>query len=142
MKKLSIIFFAVLAIISISACNNDDDEPTVVCDECSGKGSEEKYMVVNGEPYPCDAETGYCMLVKLGNIVTTQSYYNPYSYNNYQTSYELEDDEWQNFEDTICGFNYEPGYEYEIIVTRIKDDSEDEYKYCLNEVLSQTKIFL
>ncbi len=150
MKTYLFIFFAVL-LSSFSLCNKDDD-PDIACDECSGKGSENMYMIVSGELPACDETETVCLLVKLGDIVTSTNY-NPYggsssynnSYNNYNsstTTYENIDEEWSDFNIEICGFEFEAGYEYELNINRIKEDGSDNFKYCLNGIISKKQVFL
>ncbi len=147
MKTYFFIFFAVL-LISYS-CDKDEDT-NIVCDECSGKGSENIYMLVNGEiPFGDDTQT-IQLLVKFGDIEVSTDY-NPYSsynnqgydsYNSTSTSYENIDEEWSEFNSEICGFDFEAGYEYELNINRIKEDGSDIYKYCLNGIISTKQISL
>ncbi len=148
MKTTLAIFFAIL--ISVFGLCNKDDE-SIVCDECSGRGSETKYMLVNGQYSSCDAnEDSLCMMVKFGDVNTTQNYnqYNQYNqYNsgsNYTTNteYELADSVWNLFTDTICGFDFEPGFEYELEIEQITDSETELTKYCLNRLISKKTVFL
>jgi len=147
MKTYLFIFFAVL-LSSFSFCNKNEDT-NIVCDECSGKGSENIYMLVNGEvSFDNNTET-IQLLVKFGDIEVSADYnpYNSYnngydSYNSTSTSYENIDEEWSEFNTEICGFDFEAGYEYELNINRIKDDGSDNYKYCLNGIISTKQISL
>jgi len=64
----------------------------------------------------------------------------------YQIGDTIDENNWQVLNQDICGFDYTPGYRYVLSVKRNKigtnDDGKKIYEYCLNNVISKTKVYL
>ncbi len=105
------------------ACNNDSTtEEKYVCNECSGLFSERfDIWVDNKLTQNPDNPDQKCLKVQMKQYVSDTS--------------------WVPFCDSICGFNYEPGYQYDLLIERKKigEDStgNPEYKYCLLYIKSK-----
>ena len=143
MKKINLVYVLIF-LLTLFACNNDED---VICNECDGRKSEQIYMLVSGEQVYCNDETEeYCIRVKFGEVVTNTEYgYNQMTMYQTSESYEVTDDEWNIFDNEICGFTFNPGYEYELKIEKKKYDEPvdgKEYKYCLLNIISTTRISL
>ncbi len=121
MKRLFLIF--VLALGLLAACNkNDKQEQQYVCNECHTLFSDKFYMWVANKYYiDPNNPNKKCLKVQMKEFVSDTS--------------------WVPFCDSICGFDYEPGYRYELFIERKKigQDStgQDLYKYCLLYVKSK-----
>ncbi len=121
MKKLAFLLGIVLSVLIISSCN-DKTNKDVVCDQCEGIFSEKLYMWVDNELMPCPNDsTQMCMKVQFGAIPS--------------------DNAWEPFNQDICGFDYEPGYLYELYVQRKKIGTDGQgktvYKYCLLHLIKK-----
>ena len=124
MNKKILIFLA--AIMLFATYCNKDEESTSICDECDGILSEEETMWVNSELNYCNGESGEkCLMVQYETVVN--------------------ENEWEVFEEDICGFDFVEGYLYrlELKIAEEKDASGNKVKkYCLIRVISETKVYL
>lgn len=121
MKK--IILFLTLGLFVFASCNTVDE----VCSDCDGPFSETITMFVYEEyNFSEDAPDGQCLSVQFDSF--------------------SDEDSWENFYPDICGFDYVPGYRYEISVKREKigkdDDGKKIYHYCLIKIVSSKKVYL
>ncbi len=122
MKRLIYLFTILFALLL--ACNkNNKQEQQYICNECHTLFSDKLYMWVANKYYiDPDNRDKKCLKVQIERYVSDTS--------------------WVPFCDTICGFDYEPGYRYQLFVERKKvgEDSTGQtlYKYCLLYVKSKT----
>ncbi len=121
MKRLVILVMGIL--LALAACQSDDQEQQVICNDCEGLFSEKMIMYVDNEMTKCPSNPDdLCIRVQFD-------------------TYEG-DTAWVPFEQDICGFDYQPGYMYVLEIQRKKIDTDAEgnpiYKYCLLYIKSQT----
>jgi hypothetical protein len=123
MKKLSIIFGIIL--LALVSCK--DNTKTEICDQCDGIFSKTMIMQVDNDYFPCnDGTKDKCIHVQFSSVI--------------------DENAWQPFKQDICGFDFVPGYRYELSVKRKKIGTDSNgnpiYKYCLISIDSKTQDYL
>ena len=120
MRRYIFIFFGIL--FALGSCKKDENKPQVICDQCEGLFSQKMIMYVDNEMTKCPSNPSQmCLRVQ---------------FDKYQG-----DTAWVPFEQDICGFDYEPGYDYVLEIQRKKIDKDAQgnpiYKYCLLYIKSK-----
>lgn len=121
MKK--ILFLLGLSTIFFASCTNDEK----VCSDCAGLFSETIKMYVYEEYVDCeDHPSQQCLWAQLDSTFS--------------------DSAWIYFNQDICGFDYEPGFRYELNVERKKigkdTNCEPLYQYCLVNIVAAVRVYL
>lgn len=110
--------------LAFSACSSEDTEE---CTDCNGIGSEDITMFVNSELTSCSDDSD------------AKCYYA-------QINSEIDEDAWEVWTNEICGFDFVPGYRYQLSVRRKKvgkdENGEKIYQYCLIYVVDKEQVFL
>ncbi len=121
MKRFFALFLGLFLIVV--ACNKNDKQPQAICTECEGLFSKEMTMYVDNEMTRCPSSPNdLCLRV--------------------QFDVYKGDTAWVPFEQDICGFDYEPGFFYELDIQRKKISTDADgnpiYKYCLIKIKRKT----
>ncbi len=120
MKKILILLFSAVLFFS---CEENEE----ICTECNGMFSETLTMYVFEESGPCTFDSlQTCLFVQFDSTFA--------------------EDAWKPFNQDICGFDYVPGYRYQLSVKRKKigkDENGDKiYQYCLINIVQVIKKYL
>lgn len=123
MKKFFLL--ASVAILLFSACSPTSTKEA--CGTCDGIFSTTVTMFVNEQYTTCDSGvTKKCNLVQFADTINEAN--------------------WVPFKDSICGFDFVPGYRYKLLVKRQKtgkDEAGDNiYRYCLMTVENMDQVYL
>ncbi len=121
MKRI-IFALGILTLLFVACKNDTKTEQKYVCNECSGIFSERFDMwVANKLTQDPNDPNKMCLKVQMKQYTSDTS--------------------WVPFCDSICGFNYEAGYQYDLLIERKKigEDStgNPKYKYCLLYIKSK-----
>ena len=122
MKKIFLISGILVLSFIFWGCSKDD----AVCADCDGMFSDEVTVWINNRYFDCGNGQNNCIQAQISDTINENN--------------------WQVWTDTICGFDFEPQYRYQLSVRRKKTGKNEQneiiYKYCLIKISNKVLMYL
>lgn len=123
MKKIFLISIAIALFLVLFSCSKKEE---ALCSNCEGLNSEDVRVWVDNRYFDCGDGKFKCFQAQISDTINENN--------------------WQVWTDTICGFSFEPQYRYKLSVRRKKvgkdAQNNDIYNYCLIKIAQKELMYL